>query len=164
MEGSDGTRAGDLVSRLIDMIGATDTTGVVPFVQRWSEIVGDDIAAHSRVLDIRNGALIVGIDHPAWGQRLHLRKDAILKTIAHRFPELGIRYLHFSVVDDIVSASNVTAQADNDSDTAASRRATGSTGAAPDTTAPETPPASADEEFQKHLAALRQALEDREAD
>lgn len=90
--------ARDVVTRFIDSLGFRDTSGVVPFVRQWPDIVGRDQAAHSRVADIHNGALLIEVDHPAWLQRLHFDRERIVARINARFPKLGVRNLHFRVV------------------------------------------------------------------
>ena len=95
------SNARDLVTRFIDSIGIHDEHGVVPFVRSWSNIAGRDVAAHSQVLDIKNGALVIGVDHPAWLQRLHMDQDRIVATVKREFPALGVRYLHMTVIDHL---------------------------------------------------------------
>ncbi len=99
MEHSNESSARDLIKRLVDSIGARDERGVVPFVLAWPQIVGSDLAAHTKVLDIRNGAVLVGVDHPGWLQRLHLEQNRIIGMIRRRFPSLEVRYMHFTVVE-----------------------------------------------------------------
>lgn len=98
MEYSNESSARDLITKLVDAIGARDEQGVVPFVIAWKRLAGTDLAAHSRVLDIRNGAVLVGVDHPGWLQRLHLEQKRIIAAIQREFPSLGVRYLHFTVI------------------------------------------------------------------
>lgn len=148
-------KAGDLVSRLVDAFGGTDEYGLVPFVRRWSEIVGTDVAAHSRVLDLRNGALVVGVDHPAWVQRLHMEKGQVLRTIHRRFPQIPVRYMHFIVVDDIRRGIPANHGEERTDFAEVPRRA-------PETA--ETPKAEKDADFQTHLEGLRRALEARDSD
>lgn len=153
-------KAGDLVSRLVDAFGGTDETGFVPFVRRWSEIVGTDIAAHSRVLDLRNGSLLVGVDHPAWVQRLHMQKAQTLKTIRRRFPQIPVRYIHFVVIDDLRRGIPPAEESPNDSEA----RPTGKTDAIRASREEKTVSAADDEAFQRQLEDLRRALEARESD
>ena len=91
----------DLVCRLIDAIGVRDDQGVVPFVRAWSRLVGVDLGAHTRVLDVSNGTVLVGVDHPAWLQRLHMNQKRVLVRIQRDFPTIGARRMAFSVVDSI---------------------------------------------------------------
>jgi len=65
------------------------------FFSSWKYLVGDQLAAHSRVADIERGILIVEAEHPGWIQLLQLRQSVILDGIAARFPELGLRSIVF---------------------------------------------------------------------
>ena len=157
MAESESKRAADLVSRFIDTIGAKDEQGVVPFVQRWNEIVGPDIAAHSRVLDLKNGAVLVGLDHPAWIQQLHFQKTRVIQRIRRLFPQLSVRYLHFIVVDDIHRGRDRPNPRD---DTRQDRTPTRSV----ERTSPPNATAASDTEFQEGLEGLRRAIEARNPD
>lgn len=74
-------------------MGANDSSGVVSVVHAWSDVVGTKLAAHSDIVDMRNGALYVAVDHPAWLQLMQMRSEAIRKRLAQRFPELALREL-----------------------------------------------------------------------
>ncbi len=104
MAGYGESSARDLIARFIDSIGIRDEKGIVPFVRAWPDIVGNDLAAHSQVLDIKNGAVLVGLDHPAWLQRMHMDRTRIVRLIQRRFPALDVRYLHMTVVDRLEPA------------------------------------------------------------
>lgn len=43
--------------------------------------VGEKLAAHSRVIDLKNGVLLIEADHPGWIQLLQLNKAFILKGL-----------------------------------------------------------------------------------
>lgn len=51
---------------------------------KWSEVVGPDIASHSRAVDLSDGALIIEADHGAWRQELTL----LMPLIITRFNEI----------------------------------------------------------------------------
>ena len=93
-------RAGNLLSAFFERNNIQDTRGYVDFFQSWDKIVGVDLAAHSDAVDIRNGALIIEVDHPGWMQRLHMQRERILKTLQSKYPGLGIRNLHFTLVEE----------------------------------------------------------------
>ncbi|SIQ14242.1 Protein of unknown function [Alkalispirochaeta americana] len=101
MEGFNESSARDLIVRLVDSLGAKDENGIVPFVVAWPRIVGTDFAAHSRVLDVKNGSVRVGVDHPGWLQRMHLEQRKIVASIQRTFPDLGVRNLHLMVVSSL---------------------------------------------------------------
>ncbi len=47
-------------------------------LMKWPEIVGQDIAAHSRAVDLVGGVLVLEADHGAWRQELTLLMPMIL--------------------------------------------------------------------------------------
>jgi hypothetical protein len=80
-----------LFGRYVDQ----DDEGLIGFFSQWQGLVGTDLAAHADPVDIKNGALYLEVDHPAWLQRLHAKQADILKAIQGRFPDLGIEQLYF---------------------------------------------------------------------
>lgn len=163
---SNESSARDLVTRLINLIGARDEKGVVPFVSAWPRIVGTDLAAHTRVLDIRNGAVLVGVDHPGWLQRMHLEQKRIIAEIGRQFPSLDVRYLHFSVLSpgelDLPVPEREPRPDASDAPSAPEAPAGGTSPETPAGSVPGTAGGTAaareDEEFQRHLKGLEEAL------
>lgn len=66
----------------------------------WNEIVGDNIASHSKVKDVHNGTLVIEVDHPGWSQMVRLAEPRILATIQKRYPELGVRAFRIVAGDE----------------------------------------------------------------
>lgn len=93
-------RAGKLLGAFFERNNIQDTQGYVDFFQSWEKVVGVDLAAHSDAVDIRNHALVVEVDHPGWMQRLHMQRERILKTLQQRYPNLEIRNIHFTLVEE----------------------------------------------------------------
>lgn len=48
-------------------------------LRRWSEIVGEKIASHSRAVDIHDGVLLLEADHGAWRQEVTLLFPMIIQ-------------------------------------------------------------------------------------
>ena len=160
------SNARDLINRFIDTIGARDETGVVPFVQAWPRIVGRDKAAHSQVLDVKNGTVLVGVDHPAWLQRMHMDRRRIIAAIQRQFPSLKAKNLAFTIVHELSHSWDGDTGQDNGDQHP-------STDASATKPAPEKPDpggtslayhAAEDRDFQRHLEGLRRALEEKERD
>jgi hypothetical protein len=152
--------AKDLIARFIDSIGIRDEKGIVPFVRSWPEIAGPDLAAHSQVLDIRNGAVLVGLDHPAWLQRMHLERSRIVRQVQQRFPSLEVRYLHMTVVDKLDPAVTLKEEpkAAPEDEKAAENEHDGTIGS-------ETAEKAADDtEFLKKLQSLEEAIRRKNGD
>ncbi len=56
---------------------------------------GANLAAHSRVVDLKNGVLLVEADHPGWIELLQLRKHYILRGLSMYARNMDIRALAF---------------------------------------------------------------------
>ena len=56
---------------------------------------GANLAAHSRVVDLKNGVLLVEADHPGWIELLQLRKAYILRGLSMYARNMGIETLAF---------------------------------------------------------------------
>ena len=81
-------KAGDLLRRMLET--AKPGEKYVSVFRSWHNIAGDDIAAHSKILDLKNGQVIIEADHPGWLQIIQLKNQKILRIMQNRYPELKI--------------------------------------------------------------------------
>lgn len=93
-------KAEDILRRLFGRYADHDQEGLIGFFAQWQKLVGTDLAAHAEPVDIKNGALYLEVDHPAWLQRLHAKQADILKAVQDRFPNLQIRQIYFRKAQD----------------------------------------------------------------
>jgi predicted nucleic acid-binding Zn ribbon protein len=64
----------------------------------WSDIVGSDIAKHAQPVSLRNGLLVVGVDHPVWLQELsRYHKPLILQKVHERIGKKAVRDICFRI-------------------------------------------------------------------
>lgn len=56
----------------------------------WLEIVGENLAGRSSLIDIKNDTMIIEVDHPAVAQDIMLHKKQILEKLAGKYPNLNI--------------------------------------------------------------------------
>jgi hypothetical protein len=87
-------KAGDLLKLFLDGKQFAEGQKWSEFFVFWKRMLGERLATHSRIRDVKNGALIVETDHPGWIQMLQLRQNALLKEISRRYPDLGITSIH----------------------------------------------------------------------
>lgn len=71
---------------LLDDLGSAPVRATTSLVDRWSELVGRDLAAHTQPLGVRHGTLLVEADDPAFGQALKWKERELLGRLA---PVLG---------------------------------------------------------------------------
>lgn len=67
--------------------------------------IGERLAGNTRVIDLKNGVLLVETDHPGWMQYLKFYQKFILKGIKMALPNLKINSLAFRVAGTSVSLS-----------------------------------------------------------
>lgn len=72
---------------VLDSCGLQDRIQERERLLHWSEIVGREIAAHSRAVDIREGVLILDADHGVWRQEVSMLIPEIIRKFNARFGE-----------------------------------------------------------------------------
>lgn len=95
----------DMITHVFSNIERKDLENSNRVISSWSLILksikaqnpetGQNLAAHSRVVDLKNGVLLVEADHPGWIELLHLYTKYILTGLNRAVPELTIDTLSF---------------------------------------------------------------------
>ena len=67
--------------------------------------IGERLAGNTRVIDLKNGVLLVETDHPGWIQYLKTYQKFILNGLKMNLPDLKISSLAFRVTGEQVSLS-----------------------------------------------------------
>lgn len=70
---------GRLLDDALDQLGLRERAVERRVLARWADIVGAEIAGHSRALDIQGGVLIIEADHGAWRQELTMLMPRIIE-------------------------------------------------------------------------------------
>lgn len=81
----------DALRRVRRDLGAPEPGQLERLRQRWPELVGSALAAHSEPVGVREGRLRVVVDDPAWGGQFRYLHDALVTAVGDAFPELAIR-------------------------------------------------------------------------
>jgi predicted nucleic acid-binding Zn ribbon protein len=61
----------------------------------WHLVVGASLARHTRLVDVRNGVMIVETDHPGWLQMARMRKEGLLSSARAAAPEARLTDIRF---------------------------------------------------------------------
>ena len=93
-------KASDIISSLFSGFDTNGMNQSNSFIKSWKEIVGENIASHSKVIDVDKGVVIVEVDHPGWSQKIHFKKKQILFDLSKNYPDLKIRNLIIRVVNE----------------------------------------------------------------
>lgn len=62
---------------------------------RNNKNIGELLISHTRVVDLKNGILLVEIDHPGYIQTLQMYNSYIIRGMNKKYPELEIKTLSF---------------------------------------------------------------------
>jgi predicted nucleic acid-binding Zn ribbon protein len=55
---------------LLDDLGSAPVRATTSLLERWPEVVGPELAAHTEPVGVRDEVLVVHADDPAYGERL----------------------------------------------------------------------------------------------
>ncbi|MBN1519821.1 MAG: DUF721 domain-containing protein [Spirochaetales bacterium] len=87
--------ASDILSKVLGPSSAARVEQWAGVFSGWSRVAGDQLAAHSKPVDIKNGIVIVEADHPGWIQHLQFRQERMLRELVKTYPELDLKGLAF---------------------------------------------------------------------
>ncbi len=63
-------KVSDTLDDLLRHLGSSRGETLATVFGRWTDVVGDRVAAHTGPLAVRDGALIIAVDDPAWASEL----------------------------------------------------------------------------------------------
>ncbi len=93
------SKASDLINEFFDNNSQSKMSLLTVWVKVVSSVKnnGMQLADHSRVVDYKNGTLLVEADHSAWIQILQMNKKYIIVGLQRNLPQLEIRNLMFKL-------------------------------------------------------------------
>lgn len=83
-------KAGELLGSFFDQSLMRSAQAYSEFFSAWKRIVGDHLAAHSRIVELEKTVLVVEADHPGWIQLIQMKRSSILESIRAQFPDLTV--------------------------------------------------------------------------
>lgn len=96
-----------IISNAFNSIKVENAQNSVNIYDEWKKILsriktnslnpneGLNMAGHSRVIDLKNGILIIEADHPGWISLIQFHKKYILTGLRMKFPETEFKTLAF---------------------------------------------------------------------
>ncbi len=94
-KGRDPRALGELLSTAAADMGWTAELDQARLIAEWHRFVGESMAVHTEVTELRDGILIVQCDSTTWATELRRLRGEILSRILDEYPEVGIRELRF---------------------------------------------------------------------
>lgn len=71
----------------------------VTLERRWNTIVGEAVALNAKVLYVKDEILHIGVQDSTWLYELGFMREAILKEITQKLPEMTVRDIRFRIVN-----------------------------------------------------------------
>lgn len=88
-------KAGEILSAFFDERLSKEGQTYSALFKSWHQIAGDQVAAHSRIIELERTILFVEADHPGWIMILQSREKELLERVRRFFPELLINGISF---------------------------------------------------------------------
>lgn len=89
---------GAAVDRLLRQRGLEDALVLGRVTSCWEGVVGSEVARQVRPLLVRDGELVVSVDHPAWATELELAGSAVLARLSAELGDMAPKRLSVRVV------------------------------------------------------------------
>ncbi len=96
-KGRDPKTLGTVLALASEDMGWTVELEQAKVISEWPELVGETIAPHTSVVELRDGVLIVQCDSTAWATELRRMRAEVLTRIVEKYAEAGIEDLRFLV-------------------------------------------------------------------
>lgn len=103
MENEDFISGAEMIQKVFTNISPAKIDEGNKVMGAWQKTVskisgnGEQLAAHSRVADLKNGILLVETDHPGWSQMLQMHKKFILTGMKRLAGDVRIDSLAFKI-------------------------------------------------------------------
>ena len=72
----------DALQPVVRRLGGPSVSAVDGVFARWEEVVGTQLAGHTRPLSLRDGRLVIGVDDPAWATQVRYLEADLLARLA----------------------------------------------------------------------------------
>ena len=83
-------KIGDILKEYLAQKGWLGGNPYSPLFLDWKAIVGETLADHCRIADVRDGILLLEVDHPGWVQMIQLKKPSLLASARNAAPRARI--------------------------------------------------------------------------
>lgn len=86
-------------SRKLKRMGVLEQSRQLEIYTRWHELVGQDVARHSRPMKFKNGNLTVAVSSPTWMQQLTMLKPTLLQSLANTLGQGMVKDIRLTTRD-----------------------------------------------------------------
>jgi predicted nucleic acid-binding Zn ribbon protein len=76
-------RIGELLDRVVRGLGSPGSDVIEEVFRRWPEVAGP-LAEHATPVSVRDGVLVVAVNHAAWATEVRYRQHEVLDRLDER--------------------------------------------------------------------------------
>jgi predicted nucleic acid-binding Zn ribbon protein len=87
----------DSLDRVTKRLGTPGSEVLSAVFRRWEDLVGPDIAAHSKPVSLRGGVLVLMVDQPAWAAQLRYMTADLLAKLGEVAGSVDVNEIHIKV-------------------------------------------------------------------
>lgn len=87
----------DALDRVLRHLKAPSAREVASVFTLWPTLVGPQMAAHTSVVSLREGELLIAVDDPAWAAELRWLEPELLERLARELGTSSVRSIRFRV-------------------------------------------------------------------
>lgn len=98
-------KVSDLLATFLDHNLSAKAERVSAFFGAWRRIAGERLSAHSSVVEVDRGIVMVEADHPSWIQLLQMKQEEMLRRIRADYPQLAVKGLAFRLQASVSPAA-----------------------------------------------------------
>ena len=97
MEKKASARVGEILPRVLELMGLDDKFEEARLIQGWAEVVGPVIAQRSRPRVLRDGILFIEVESSVWMQELWFHQRQIIERIKKEFPKVEVKGIRLEI-------------------------------------------------------------------
>jgi predicted nucleic acid-binding Zn ribbon protein len=90
-------RVGEILPRVLELMGLDDRFEEARLIQGWAEVVGPVIANKSRPRVLRDGILFIEVENSVWMQELWFRQRQIIECLKKEFPKVEVKGIRLEI-------------------------------------------------------------------
>jgi predicted nucleic acid-binding Zn ribbon protein len=87
----------DVIDRWLASEGLSELRALGEARSCWVEVVGADVARHASPRSLRDGVLVVAVDHGGWATELRFREEKIVERLALALGTASVRRLDMRI-------------------------------------------------------------------
>ena len=90
MDTKSSARVGEILPRVLELLGLDSRFEEVKLMRGWAEVVGPVIAKKSRPRMLKDGILFIEVENSVWMQELWFHQKQIIDRIKKEYPKVEV--------------------------------------------------------------------------